>query len=277
MKNDDILSEVFDSIKPTEVDSTVDAEATHDEVETETSEEQNELPNETVESQVQEENTEVESDDPQTETQVEPDENSVEYWKAKAEGSEKQRRDLQSYNDTRFNELTKKIEEMNKPQETKPEPVKELSKEELNDLFYEDPEKAMLYVAQKNGMTPQAQQPQVDVDFKIKEAAMRYTHTDYDDVINHFKQAIQINPQVLQEVQSQADPIKAAYDAGKKFIEAQKIQVDPVAYEAELRKKILAEQTETKTTRPSLRKVPGSPGVTSGKNKPNNSLKSVFG
>jgi hypothetical protein len=166
----------------------------------------------------------------------------------KNENLEKRNRDAQSFNDSRFNDFDKRLNEMtNQPPPEPKEEVKEYSKQELSDLIYEDPEAAMLYVAQKNGLT-QATQPQqpINIDMDIKEAVQRELNPDYDVVVQGLIGAAHLHPEIIQEVQNASNPAKAAYEAGKKIQANLELGKDPAAYEEKLRAKWEAEQLADK-------------------------------
>jgi hypothetical protein len=289
--DEETFESMFDSQPSTEVDPSQDATATLENGDLETSEVQEEdSVIETVVDEVQEEIDEIidpesqELDEEVVDTEIEPEEDSAEFWKKKFESSEKQRRDLQSFNDTRFNDLSKQIaalQQQGTQQQVLPEQQeKELSKEEFQDLMVDDPQAALAYFAKKNGLVPQqqAQSNQVDIQLAIQEEAMRLTHSDFDDVMKEFQEVASLNPKLLQEVRSQPNRIKAAYDAGKKIAEAKEIQKDPVAYKEKLRKELLAElSSKDKKTRPSLRKVPGSPSIRKTSSEDMESLDTLLG
>ncbi len=209
-------------------------------------------------------NQDLSEEQPHVADDTAPNENSMAYWKQQAdqlkadlERTQKQKSDYQSYTDKRINELQKEFSQ--KPAEQKPE-VKQYSKEELNDIFYDNPADAMEIFA-KQLMGQQApQQNQMDIDLKIQEGVMRNLHDDYDDVVSQVQNAIAYNPEILQTIQQASNKAKAAYEQGKKLQAALKIQQDPEAFEAELRKKWEAEnngnQTQNKPS--SIRSIPSS-------------------
>jgi hypothetical protein len=149
--------------------------------------------------------------------------------------SQKQRSDDQSYFQHQINELRAENEALKAVKEEKP-PVKELTDEEINDLYYENPAEAMRL------MQAQAQ-PQVNQKLLIQEGVQRALHNDYDDVIGFVQKQATLNPQLEQEIMNSPDPAKVAYEKGLELRKALEIQTDPKKYEAELRAKIEAELT----------------------------------
>lgn len=262
------LADLFDTNKPKKKDSPMDARATQKKAE-EVFDEQEE--NETVE---ETETSEAEGSQVEEQEDSKPDENSVEFWKKKAEAAEKQKRDQQSYNDQRYNSLEKSFNEMKEllvNQQSQPRPeqkqeLPEMSKEDLQDLIYEDPEKAMIYVAQKNGLiNNQPQQPQINIQYAVQEQVARALNPDFDQAIEKFNEAIQLNPMILQEVQKSPNPVQAAYEKGKQILQAQKDPINREDLEAKIRAELEEEFKAKGLTRQSLRKVPASPGASGSK------------
>jgi hypothetical protein len=214
----------------------------------------------TVEETTQEDEVlEVEGDESQQEEQNQQEavkENTLEYWKKKAEASEKQRRDLQSYTDKRIADIEKRLSAPQQPvQQQAPKPAeKQMTPEEFNDLFLDNPFEAVQKFAEMKlgNATPD----QSAIQMQIMEGVQRSLHDDYDDVMNQVKNAVAFNPQLLQEIQSSVNPAKKAYELGKNLQASLQIQKDPAKYEAELRAKWEAEQEQINPKRGGLRKVP---------------------
>ena len=225
----------------TDSDSTVDTELfvdsndTHDQdIQNTESETNQELEND----QEDFETSEVEETEDQDQEQTSETTESIDERLASLE---KQRADQQSYFMNQINELNSELKEFKEPKE---EPVKSMSDEELNDLFYENPAEAMRVMNARNAPNPVNQQ------VAIQEGVQRALHADYDDVINVVKQQATLNPQLEQEIMNSPDPAKTAYEKGQALRKAQQIQIDPAKFEADLRAKILAETSSNKTNMP---------------------------
>ena len=170
------------------------------------------------------------------ENQDEPQENVAdEDINKRLESLEKQRADQQSYYMHQINELNAKLAEATKVNEEPP--VKQMTDEEINDLYYENPAEAMRIMQAQM----QTQQPQVNQNLLIQEGVQRALHTDYDEVIGIVQKQATLNPKLEQEIMSSPDPAKMAYEKGLEMKKALLIQTDPEKYEAELRAKIESE------------------------------------
>lgn len=255
------FDELFDANKPKKKESPMDVKATQKKADDVFDEqEEKETVEETEASEVKEDTQVEEQEDSK------PDENSVEFWKKKAEAAEKQKRDQQSYNDQRYNTLEKSFNEFKQSIQTQQQQppkqeIPEMSKEDLQDLIYEDPEKAMIYVAQKNGLINSQPQQPVNMQLAVQEQVVRALNPDFDDVIEKFQEAVNLNPMILQEVKNAPNPVQAAYDKGKQILQAQDKPVDMETLKAEIRAELEEELNIKNSSRQSLRKVPGSPGV----------------
>ena len=167
---------------------------------------------------------------------------------AKNEAHEKRSKDFQSFNDSRFNALDKRLNEMGNPApiEKPAEEVKEYSNQELADLVYDDIEAAMLYVAKKNGMAPnQTTQQPANIQMDIQQGVQRALNPDYDEVVDLLSNT-RLDTQIIQDIQNAADPAKAAYDYGKKMQANLLIAKDPEAYKNKLRLEWEAEKADEK-------------------------------
>lgn len=194
------------------------------------------------------------------EEQVEEVESTPEVdYKHEYENAEKRRRDLQSHYDSQINELKKEIASMK--QDPQPEQPKkpEINKDEFNDKFFDDPMAALEMFAQQ--FVGQQQQPQMnpqDLKLQIQEEAQRSLHDDFDAVLSIAQKAAMVDPELVARIQQSPNPALTAYQEGKKLEKAYKIQQDPEAYEAELRKK-WEEENKPKNDNPGgLRKIPNS-------------------
>jgi hypothetical protein len=251
----------------TGAESTADAQATQ-EIDNEIPE-QNEI-SDIVDNEVPEQSEAEES------TQDEP--NYRELYEAslkEKETLEKRHRDLQSYNDTRFNQLQEQINSASRPVE-KEEKQKELSKEELQDLMYEDPMKAFEYM-QSLKQTSEPSDPaysKEQLQLEIQEGVQREQHEDYDEVISRLKSVASYHPEIIEKINNSTNKAKTAYEEGKKLQNASQPQGDLEAIKAQLREEIMNELNENKT-RPTLRGVPAS-AVSSKTSKPSQSFNSLF-
>jgi hypothetical protein len=250
----------------TGAESTVDAQATP-EVET-VIPEQNEV-SDIVESEVPEQSSTEEA------TQDEP--NYKELYEAEQkerENLEKRHRDLQSYNDTRFNQLQEQINSSSKKVEEEPK-QKELSKEELQDLMYEDPMKAFEYMQSlKNPEATQQGISQEQINLQVQEGVQREQHEDYDDVISALKAVASFHPEIIEKINSSTNKAKTAYEEGKKLQNLSQPQGDLEAIKAQLREEIMNEMNNKKT-KATLRGVPSSAASVQS-SKPSQSFDGLF-
>lgn len=198
---------------------------------------------------VEQEETEAEE-----ETQVvEPVEAEVseDDWKAKFEALQKQHTDYQSYNDRARNDLQKQLAELSQKEVKEEEaPKPEINFEELGDLLLDDPAEFSRKIIE---MTSKPQQNEADfgqLRIQMMEDVMRTQHQDYDSVVDLFKHAASVNPELTTKFHESEDKVKFAYQEGKKLLAAQEIMKDPVAYENKIRQQIeekLREKTTPKT------------------------------
>jgi hypothetical protein len=169
---------------------------------------------------------------------------------------EKRHTDFQSFNDSRINELDKRLNAMSQaPAEPKPEAM---TKEQLQDMMYDDPQKAFTYMQQQAGPAQQgfsAEQMQVE----IAQGVQRSLHDDYDQVINSLKAVAAFHPEIVEKIQTSNNKALTAYQEGVKLQKVAAMTADPEAFEKQLREKILNEQEEgNETSTPNLRNVPSS-------------------
>jgi hypothetical protein len=251
------MSDEFDGL----FDSPLGAEATAEDATATSLDGANteEILNDDMDESIQEPNAQEDSDHEQAESDPEPESKEID-WKAKYEEEAELRRKNQSYADSRYNELDKKINQMMQGQTQKKEapPEKEYTKEELADLMYSDPEAAIKYVTSKN--KPQQGNP-ANNQLQIDQAVQRGLHSDYDEVIASLEKVAAFRPEIIEKIQSSPNRALAAYEEGKKLQEQVKMTEDPEAFEKQLREKILKELEEDNRTKskPNLRNVPSSP------------------
>lgn len=208
------------------------------------------------------EETEEKADEPEDEKVEEPDYKAL--FEAKNDEFDKltkQHRDFQSFNDSKFNELEKKFNDFKQEPAQPVEP--ELTEQQINDLYYENPAKAMQKVIEMQNKSAQPQQPQItpqDIQLQVQEGVQRDQHEDYDDVINNLKSVASFHPQIIEKINASNNKAKTAYEEGIKLQSANASQADPDAYRTQLREEILKELELDKNTknRPSLRGVPSS-------------------
>lgn len=177
----------------------------------------------------------------------------------------KQHRDFQSFNDSKFNELEKKFNDFSKEPEQPVEP--EMSEQEINDLYYENPAKAMQKVMemQMKSNVPQQEQLTPDqIQIHIQEGVQRDQHEDYDAVISNLKGVASYHPQIIEKINASTNKAKTAYELGKELQSASLSQADPDAYRTQLREEIMKEMEQDKQSKnqPSLRGVPSSSAST---------------
>lgn len=113
--------------------------------------------------------------------------------------------------------------------------------------FWEDPNAVISTQVNQavNTALQQWEARQVQMQAEKAEAAARAKYQDYDDAFAKFREQLQINPALLNELQRASDPAEFAYQRGKAAID----MADPDAYrakveselEAKLRAKIEAE------------------------------------
>lgn len=79
---------------------------------------------------------------------------------------------------------------------------------------------------------------------EVSEMLARQKHEDYDDKIEVFKEAMQANPFLIEQLKQAPDPATFAYNAANKYLEAKQyggVSPSREQIEAELREKIMAE------------------------------------
>jgi len=199
-----------------------------------------------------EENSEEAEETGEEEVNWEEKHNSLQ---AKYDSLDKQKRDNQSYNDGRFAELERKINEGSAPK-VEATPPKEYTKEELSDMQYEDPDKYFKVMTDRQ-VQQQPQSNEMDIETKINVGVERGLHDDFDDMMAIAEKASLTQPQLVQEVIDSPNRAKAVYAIGKRISEAQEQTVDPVAYKEKIRQEILNELNGKKANPKTLHKVPG--------------------
>lgn len=121
--------------------------------------------------------------------------------------------------------------------------------QEVPDPFT-DPDAHQAYVIEQavtkaiERITPQLQRTQTLSRAEVSEMLARQKFEDYDQKIEAFKEAIQDNPFLIQQVQQAADPATFAYNAANKYLEAKQYGIaSPTReqIEAEIREKVIAE------------------------------------
>jgi hypothetical protein len=78
----------------------------------------------------------------------------------------------------------------------------------------------------------------------VAEEFARQKWADYDEKVEHFKEAAKTNPFLLQELRTAANPAEYAYNAANKILEAKQYGTASPSreqLEAEIRQKIMAE------------------------------------
>ncbi len=82
------------------------------------------------------------------------------------------------------------------------------------------------------------------VRVEFAEQLARQKWADYDDKVEHFKEAVKANPYLLQELKAAPNPAEYAYNAANKMLEAKQYGTASPSreqLEAEIRAKIMAE------------------------------------
>lgn len=171
----------------------------------------------------------------------------------------KQHRDYQSFHDSKFNDLEKKVNDFQNPPKPEEPP---LTEDEINDLYLDNPAKAMQKVMEMQMKSIQPQQQQItpeQMDLQIQEGVQRDQHDDYDNVINNLKSVASYHPEIIEKINASSNKAKTAYELGKNLQNANQPQADPDAFRNQLREEIIKELEEEKNSnRPSLRGVPSS-------------------
>lgn len=190
--------------------------------------------------------------------QDEPDYKSMfEEEQKKREGVEKQHRDYQSFRDSEFNRLQKQMAEQATP-EVKAEETPKLSKEELQDLMYEDPMKAYEYMAKITQPQQQQAMSPEDIQVHVQEGVQREQHDDYDAIIENLRSVASYHPEIIKKINESTNKAKTAYEEGKKLQSLSQPQGDIEALKAQLREELLEEMKTNNKSRPTLRNVPAS-------------------
>lgn len=110
-------------------------------------------------------------------------------------------------------------------QEEEPDPVQLIAQQVMSQL---QPQQEMQFLTQK-------------VEFA--EALARQKWADYDEKVEHFKEAAKANPFLIQELRTAANPAEYAYGVANQILEAKAYSQQPSReqIEAEMRAKIMAE------------------------------------
>ena len=191
----------------------------------------------------------------------------------KYESLDKQKRDNQSFNDQRFAEIEKRLaaNAVPVPEEV---PEKELTKEELSDLQYDDPDAYFDYMVDKRAAKQQAANPQPtqqDINSQVQFGVERSLHSDFDEMFKVADEAAKLNPALVQECLQAENPARAAYELGQRISEAKGQTIDPAAYKEKIRQEILAEMegaTPNQNSKKTLHKVPSARTPRKSKNRP---------
>jgi hypothetical protein len=109
----------------------------------------------------------------------------------------------------------------------------------------EDADPVALIAAQvQQMMMPQVQQQILTARVEVAETLARQKWADYDEKVEHFKEAVKANPYLLQELTASPNPAEYAYNAANKMLEAKQYGTATPSreqLEAEIRQKIMAE------------------------------------
>lgn len=110
-------------------------------------------------------------------------------------------------------------------QEEEPDPIQLIAQQVISQL---QPQQEMQMLTQK-------------VEFA--ETLARQKWADYDEKVEHFKEAAKANPFLIQELRTAANPAEYAYNVANRILEAKQYGTAPSReqIEAEMREKILAE------------------------------------
>jgi hypothetical protein len=93
-------------------------------------------------------------------------------------------------------------------------------------------------------LTPQTEAQMLTMRVNVAEEFARQKWADYDEKVEHFKEAAKTNPFLLQELRTAANPAEYAYNAANKILEAKQYGTASPSreqLEAEIRQKIMAE------------------------------------
>lgn len=93
-------------------------------------------------------------------------------------------------------------------------------------------------------LQPQTEMQMLTMRVDMAEQVARTKWADYDEKVEHFKEAVQSNPFLLQELKAASNPAEYAYNAAQRILEAKSYgQPGPSreAMETEIREKLMAE------------------------------------
>lgn len=108
----------------------------------------------------------------------------------------------------------------------------------------EEPDPVELIAQQvMSRLQPQTEMQILTTKVDFAEQLARQKWTDYDDKVEHFKEAAKVNPFLIQELRNAANPAEYAYNVANKILEAKQYGQAPSRedLEAEMRAKIMAE------------------------------------
>jgi hypothetical protein len=91
--------------------------------------------------------------------------------------------------------------------------------------FWDNPNATLEHQFQRFGqqLLQQFQEQQVVERINVSETAARAKHADYDDAFHAFRQAVQVNPVLVQQMRASNDPGEFAYNTGKKALELDRV------------------------------------------------------
>lgn len=91
--------------------------------------------------------------------------------------------------------------------------------------FWTDPDNALDHRLQQFGQTllQQFQEQQAVERINTSEIAARAKHADYDDAFHAFRQAVQVNPALIQQMRAASDPGEFAYKTGKSALDLERV------------------------------------------------------
>lgn len=93
-------------------------------------------------------------------------------------------------------------------------------------------------------LMPQVQQQILTARVEVAEQMARQKWADYDEKVEHFKEAVKANPYLLQELTASPNPAEYAYNAANQMLEARQYGTatpSRAQLEAEIRQQIMAE------------------------------------
>lgn len=127
----------------------------------------------------------------------------------------------------------------------------------------EEPDPIQLIAQQvMSQLQPQQEMQMLTQKVEFAEALARQKWVDYDDKVEHFKEAAKTNPFLIQELKSAANPAEYAYNVANQILEAKQYGQQPSReeIEAQMRAKIMEElgmsvQSKAPTTLANTRSV----------------------